>query len=189
SAIRPGVVQVLVQDARMDEVYLAAYRVVQGRQGVEWEPVQCPVLLCVGQVGHWLAHAAADLCAADAGQPVLRVLGDALQAYPALQQELAAMPGLELGEALRPDAPAVARLALQAWHAGQAIPPELAAPLYVRDKVAFTTLERQQGAGGNPRASGFQAALEVMRPEHLDEVAAIEQQVQSFPWTRGNFAD
>jgi tRNA threonylcarbamoyladenosine biosynthesis protein TsaB len=186
---RPGLLHVLVQDARMDEVYLAAYRVVEGRHGHEWEAVQAPILLSVGQVGRWLEHAAGDLRLPGKDGQAIRVLGDALRAYPELSRNLAGRPWLEIGEPLRPDGPAVARLALRAWHGGQAIAPELAAPLYVRDKVAYTTLERQQGAGGNPRAAEFQASLEAMRVEHLDDVAGIEAQVQAFPWSRGNFAD
>lgn len=187
----PGLLHVIVQDARMDEVYLAAYRVVAGRQeaGFEWEPVQAPILLGVNQVGRWLEHVAAGLPPSDGRDPAIRVLGDALSAYPGLRRELEGKAGLAIGEPLRPDASAVARMALRAWHAGQAVAPELAAPLYVRDKVAYTTLERQQGAGGNPRAPEFQVSLEAMRTEHLDDVADIEQRVQSFPWSRGNFAD
>jgi tRNA threonylcarbamoyladenosine biosynthesis protein TsaB len=34
------------------------------------------------------------------------------------------------------------RLADLAWQRGEAVPPELALPVYVRDQVALTTLER-----------------------------------------------
>jgi tRNA threonylcarbamoyladenosine biosynthesis protein TsaB len=187
--VRPGLLHVLVQDARMEEVYLAAYRVRGGSQEHEWDAVQAPILLGVAQVDRWLEHAAADLGWPDEGGPAIRVLGDALASYPELRRTLAGKAWLEIGEPLRPDGPAVARLALRSWHAGKALAPDLAAPLYVRDKVAYTTLERQQGAGGNPRAPEFHAALEAMRAEHLDDVAAIESQVQEFPWSRGNFAD
>ena len=40
-------------------------------------------------------------------------------------------------------AAALLRLAQQAWQAGQAIDPALALPLYLRDKVAQTTAERE----------------------------------------------
>src|SRR5690606_27599697 len=69
---------------------------------------------------------------------------------------------------------------------------ELAAPLYVRDKGAFTTAEREQGHGGNPKAAPAALPAAVLAPmteADLDEVAALEAQVQAFPWTRGNFAD
>jgi hypothetical protein len=41
-----------------------------------------------------------------------------------------------------PTASALLRLAPAAWVAGQAVPPEEALPLYIRDKVAQTTDER-----------------------------------------------
>jgi tRNA threonylcarbamoyladenosine biosynthesis protein TsaB len=41
-----------------------------------------------------------------------------------------------------PTAAALLRLAPAAWDAGQAVPPEEALPLYIRDKVAQTTDER-----------------------------------------------
>jgi tRNA threonylcarbamoyladenosine biosynthesis protein TsaB len=43
-----------------------------------------------------------------------------------------------------PAAAALLRLAPAAWAAGQAVPPEEALPLYIRDKVAQTTDERMQ---------------------------------------------
>jgi tRNA threonylcarbamoyladenosine biosynthesis protein TsaB len=43
-----------------------------------------------------------------------------------------------------PTAAALLRLAPSAWAAGQAVPPEEALPLYIRDKVAQTTEERSQ---------------------------------------------
>ncbi|MBC7940445.1 MAG: tRNA (adenosine(37)-N6)-threonylcarbamoyltransferase complex dimerization subunit type 1 TsaB, partial [Chitinophagaceae bacterium] len=38
---------------------------------------------------------------------------------------------------------ALLRLAAQAWAAGHAVPADQAVPLYLRDKVAFTTAERE----------------------------------------------
>jgi tRNA threonylcarbamoyladenosine biosynthesis protein TsaB len=43
-----------------------------------------------------------------------------------------------------PTAAALLRLAPAAWAAGEAVPPEEALPLYIRDKVAQTTDERMQ---------------------------------------------
>ncbi|HEY9280814.1 MAG TPA: ribosomal protein S18-alanine N-acetyltransferase, partial [Eoetvoesiella sp.] len=129
----------------------------------------------------------------------IKVMGDALEAFP----QLAALPGTEindndqnsqkpiihLGAPLRASAEAVARLALQAWRRGETLPPDQASPLYVRDKVAYTTLEREQGLGGNPKANSVLIAIEPMTLDCLDAVTAIEQSVQSFPWTKGNFYD
>jgi tRNA threonylcarbamoyladenosine biosynthesis protein TsaB len=62
--------------------------------------------------------------------------------------------------------------------------------MYLRDKVAFTTLERARGDGGNPRAQvPSAAALLPMLKADLREVVALEAAVQSFPWTLKNFED
>src|SRR5690606_39524863 len=55
-------------------------------------------------------------------------------------------------EPIRPDADAVARLALTDWQRGLRPDAASARPLYVRDNVAFTIRERAKGAGGNHRA-------------------------------------
>lgn len=181
-----GIHHVVVQDARMNEVYLAVYQSpVAGGQA--WRTVQEPLLIDATQVGPWLKQVLPDWAITDQAPAYLS--GDALVAYPALQQLDEGLPALRLGGHWRADAPSVAQVALVAWQRGETIEPDAAAPLYVRDKVAFTTRERQHGAGGNPRAPAFGMTLSPMRAEHLDAVAAIESKVQSFPWTRQNFAD
>jgi len=117
--------------------------------------LQAPVLIAVNDVVPWVASPlavwlernAVDLSLLDVSDLV--VAGDVFEPGAARQSLLSRFAWQR---ALRPDAQAVARLGLAAWHAGQACRPEQAQPLYVRDKVAFTTREREQGAGGNPRA-------------------------------------
>ncbi|MBV6305186.1 tRNA (adenosine(37)-N6)-threonylcarbamoyltransferase complex dimerization subunit type 1 TsaB [Candidimonas humi] len=189
--------RVIVQDARMGEVYLSVYRPLAAASGLEWQQLQSPLLLDAGDVAGWLAgHAGSWEGAASGG--LLRVAGDGLS--PELEAVLPACVGnwdVVAGAVLRPSAAAVAQLALAAWRRGAGLAPEQAAPVYVRDKVAYTTREREQGLGGNPRAGALQAAPDVraglfirpMTAAHLDEVVQIECAVQSFPWTRGNFQD
>jgi len=89
-----------------------------------------------------------------------------------------------------PEAHWVAHLALSFWRNQQTVLPEHAAPLYLRDKVAFTTAERAVGQGGNPRAVPAPSkALLPMRRADLPEVLALERSVQSHPWTVKNFED
>ncbi|TEA78559.1 tRNA (adenosine(37)-N6)-threonylcarbamoyltransferase complex dimerization subunit type 1 TsaB [Allopusillimonas ginsengisoli] len=188
-----GEVRVVVQDARMQEVYMAAYVAFADQEETAWLQIQEPVLLSAGDVGIWLDQAYARR----PGR--YRVLGDALQAYPGLNELVVGREAVELGLPVRADAGTVARLARQNWLAGRLTPPEHAAPVYVRDKVAFTTAEREQGAGGNPRAQGLapaagsgasaELAIVPMTEAHLDQVADIERLVQSHPWSRNNFAD
>lgn len=184
-----GAVRIVVQDARMGEVYLGVYQDRMAGTAVQWETLQAPVLLDAADVGPWLSQAWPEWPSTGHRPPVLRLVGDALDAYPDLR--LIRLDGIdtEAGDALRADAAAIASLALQAWRDGATLAPDHAMPLYVRDKVAYTTRERESGAGGNPRAEGFPIRIEPMLPEHLDDVAEIESLVQSFPWSRRNFQD
>lgn len=68
--------------------------------------------------------------------PGWTLAGSAAAAYPG---RLAGAPGL----ALLPTATALLRLAPALWQAGRAVPAEQALPLYIRDKVAQTTAERE----------------------------------------------
>jgi ribosomal-protein-alanine acetyltransferase/tRNA threonylcarbamoyl adenosine modification protein YeaZ len=63
---------------------------------------------------------------------------------------------------------------------GQWVNAAALAPLYVREKVAQTILERQQGAD---------LQWSEMRADDLDAVMAIENIAYPFPWTIGNFRD
>ncbi|WP_241052000.1 tRNA (adenosine(37)-N6)-threonylcarbamoyltransferase complex dimerization subunit type 1 TsaB [Achromobacter xylosoxidans] len=181
---------VVALDARMNEVYLAVYRAGVGADGEGvWEALQAPLLIAAAEVAPWTAHhlPAWSRAAGGALQPLLA--GDAWDAYPAAMSIPAGWR--RAGEAQRPEAASVARLARQAWSRGEAVAPEQAAPLYVRDKVAFTTAERLRGEGGNPKAQSTLAPAypQPLTDADLDEVVALEANVQSFPWTRGNFAD
>lgn len=181
---------VVALDARMNEVYLAVYRQGAG-SGDEpaWEVLQAPMLIAAAEVVPWTAHHQPGW-SAQAGRALDVVLaGDAWDAYAADMAHPA--DWRRAAGAQRPEAASVARLARQGWLRGEAVAPELAAPLYVRDKVAFTTAERLLGQGGNPKAQPTLAPLvpQPLTDADLDEVVAIEAHVQSFPWTRGNFAD
>lgn len=202
---------VVALDARMNEVYLAVYRQAgaagQADDHAEpgWEVLQAPLLIAAAEVVPWTAHHLAAW-SAQAGRPLNAVLaGDAWDAYAPEMAHPEAWR--RVPDAARPEAASVARLARQGWLRGEALPPEQAAPLYVRDKVAFTTAERMQGEGGNPKAQPSLTRQEpppappqppvhaatltpqLLTEADLDAVVALEAHVQAFPWTRGNFAD
>lgn len=140
----PAPVRVIVLDARMDEVYAAVYR----REGDKDVCVQAPVLIAASAVPEWVLTNVpvwrggaqdADVCVAGDCVPVLREAGG--------------LPDAWLRDAaMRPDGEAVAQVGLAVWRAGGSVAADAAQPLYVRDKVAFTSRERAAGAGGNPRA-------------------------------------
>lgn len=113
----------VAMDARMDEVYAAAYR----HDGAQWRAVQAPALWSLAALG-----------AAWQRDPPVCVAGTALTAFG---------PRLPCAAALQLPTPhdraaALARLARAAWQRGEAVDAALALPLYLRDKVAQTTAER-----------------------------------------------
>ena len=113
-----GHTQVLaLLDARMDEVYCAAYAF----DGAQWATRQAPALLRPQDVELPAGYAIAG------------------NARPAFAQRLP--QGAEWVDAL-PHARALLRLAPAQLAAGRAQPAAQALPLYIRDKVAQTTEER-----------------------------------------------
>lgn len=115
-----------VLDARMAEVYWAAYQ----RDGEGWRCVSPPTLalpesVAVPDGGGWVG--AGDGFAA---------LGEVLR--PRLAVQLT-----RIDDTLMPDAAAMAPLAAQAFERGAGMDAALAAPIYLRDKVALTVDERR----------------------------------------------
>lgn len=108
---------VSVLDARMDEVYFAAYRHEDG---------------CWRREGA-IALGRPDDVTAPAGWAVA---GNAFEAYPGR------LPAGAPHTRALPTAPALLRLAPALLAAGLAVPAARALPLYIRDKVAQTTAER-----------------------------------------------
>jgi len=115
-----------VLDARMAEVYWAAYR----REGTGWAAVIEPQLALPQSVtvppgDGWVG----------AGNGFV-ALGEVLR--PRLAAQLA-----RIDDTLMPDAAAMAPLAVQAFERGAGMDAALAAPIYLRDKVALTVDERR----------------------------------------------
>ena len=116
-------------DARMDEVYSAAYC---------WEPVPG------SGHGRWQETAPLQVGAPEKlNMPNDRVVLQAGNAFAAYGERLPHVaPGGLRCEAL-PTAAALLRLAPVLWVQGMAVPADQAMPLYIRDKVANTTAERE----------------------------------------------
>ncbi len=144
TAWREGDVLWVLQDARMDELYVAAYAWQSTTPGqlAGWTQVQAPQVWPLTEPARRWASAPAASSEAPA-----RLAGNALRAYPdRFTEALAAGAQVGLtaqGDAAQPRGEALASLAQQAWAVGQAMDAALALPLYVRDKVAQTTAERQ----------------------------------------------
>ncbi len=117
----------VAMDARMDEIYAAAYRWHRGR----WSVSTPPALLSVdGLNALWRAS------------PPRLIAGSALDAFGARLRA----PGARCLPALHARAAALAEVALQRWADGAAVEAQHALPVYLRDKVAQTTLEREAAA-------------------------------------------
>jgi len=126
-AEQTGADQVLtVLDARMAEVYWSACQ----RDGAGWRTVMPPQLalpesVVVPEAGDWVG----------AGNGFV-ALGDVLR--PRLAERL-----IRIDDTLMPDAAAMAPLAARAFERGEGMDAALAAPVYLRDKVALTVDERR----------------------------------------------
>lgn len=121
----------VLMDARMSEVYAAAY----AWQGEQWETLCAPGLYSLPAV----VDALRDL-------PPQSVAGNALSVFA---ETLAPVLPAGLPQASRTGsrAAALGSLARQAWRAGRAVDAAEAMPVYVRDKVAQTTAERLAAKG------------------------------------------
>jgi tRNA threonylcarbamoyladenosine biosynthesis protein TsaB len=113
----------VAMDARMNEIYAAHY---------------------VREGGRWSTRVAPFLCSADAlnerwrEDPPALVAGSALAAFEARLDAR----GARLAPLAAPRPAALLTLAESLWGDGGAVDASLALPLYVRDKVAHTTAER-----------------------------------------------
>ncbi len=112
-------------DARLGEVYYSAWHGASGNWCAELEtlvakPAALPIPSGTGWIGCGNAFAVH-------GDAMRERLGDAVAAVPSVAP---------------PNALAVLDIALVEFAAGRATAPELALPLYIRDKVALTVAER-----------------------------------------------
>jgi tRNA threonylcarbamoyladenosine biosynthesis protein TsaB len=112
----------VAMDARIGEIYAAHYRWADDG----WQVLEAPALY------------APDALAAHWGQPAA-VAGTALTEYAAALGELP-----RTWPQARSRAAALGALALAAWQRGDTRDAAEALPVYVRDKVALTTAEREQ---------------------------------------------
>lgn len=146
-----------VLDARMNEVYAAAYRV----SGVRVRELMAPrcsspqvgaeafavkIAADPGSSGHLCAVSPAPTCEeGDEGVAVAwHGVGDGFETYSDL---LGALPEVRIKRGVWPSAGAIARLAAPELAAGRGLLASEAQPLYVRDKVALTTAERLARGG------------------------------------------
>lgn len=121
-------------DARMGEVYAGCYRL---DASAGWQTLQAPAL-----------YAPQALAARLAAEPAA-LAGNAAEVYGEWLRPVAQA----LWPQAVPEGAALAALARAAWLRGERLDAAQAVPLYVRDKVALTTAEREQ-ARAAPAAGG-----------------------------------
>ena len=113
----------VAMDARMNEIYAAQYRF--DAQG--WQVLAAPMLISAPALNQrWQLD------------PPAHIAGNAVTVFGALLEA----PGAQLWPEARPRAAALMALAQSLWQRGAGLDAALALPLYLRDKVAQTTLER-----------------------------------------------
>lgn len=116
-------------DARMGEVYSGSYRLTEAGYMLKGEiRVSAPADVSLPAESGWGA------------------CGNAITAYPVLAERLSAA-GIAVQSAVVPTAAVVAQLAVPRATRGEWLDAALAAPLYVRDKVAKTVAERLSEGG------------------------------------------
>lgn len=122
-------------DARMCEVYAAQY---------QWQAAPAG-----STAGHWRVRTAPLLSQPQslldqwAASPPEGLAGNALLAFAEVFSQPALLPALPRFAHAQVRAQALAAVAQQTWAQGGAVDAALALPLYVRDKVAQTTAERE----------------------------------------------
>ena len=121
----------VAQDARMGEIYAAPYRW-QGERRGRWQTLRAPALYSIDALNAVWSIGAPHALSVLAGS-ALREMGMRLRfvAGPVLEEHAADSR-----------ASALAQLAISLWQDGIALDASLAVPLYLRDKVALTTAER-----------------------------------------------
>jgi len=115
-------------DARMREVYVAAYALIDDA----WRESMPPAVMPPSDVR----------CPSPIGSAEWRGAGNGFAAYPVLASELALV---EADADARPTAQSVGELALPRLAAGEGMIAADAAPMYVRHRVALTAVEQAQG--------------------------------------------
>jgi tRNA threonylcarbamoyladenosine biosynthesis protein TsaB len=149
-------------DARMDEVYWADFA---------WDEVE----------GEWRTIQPASLDAPDRlrlPEVPFTLAGNAAAAFGPRLAASAVAEAID-GEAL-PHALPLAFVALRALRAGRTVPAELAAPEYVRNKVAQTTAERMaEKAEKAARTAGIAGTAGTASAAHAEQAPGAQQSAQA----------
>lgn len=139
----------VVQDARMNEVYAGAYRW-QGARPGHWQVAAAPALCAIDRLNERWAELPWARAAGPAG---VGLVGSALDAMGE-QLQGGGAPRLDVARGVG-RARALATLAQRGWDNGALLDASHALPVYLRNKVALTTSERERAraAAATPLAA------------------------------------
>lgn len=179
--LKQNPIELVVIDARMQELYVGAYQ----RTATGWYCLHKPVLISLSQLYDYISRLQDQLRNLGLATEI-RVSGDALVVFEGLAEKLTTLSVL-VGNTDLARSETIARLGLLAYEQGRLTEPALAAPLYVRNRVAFTIIERESGLGGNPSANWQSVKIRPMLPTDVEKVAQIEAELQIKPWSAAQF--
>lgn len=176
-----ALIEVVVVDARMQELYVGAYQ----RTATGWYNLHKPILINQPSFYYYLKQLVQQQEQLGTGVRV-RVSGDGLKVFPDLMERISELDVL-IGNTESAQVETIAELALLAYKEQRLVDPAFAAPLYVRNRVAFTIAERETGLGGNPSALWQSVQFRPLVQEQLASLSLLEAQLQTDPWTIQQF--
>ncbi|WP_306567459.1 tRNA (adenosine(37)-N6)-threonylcarbamoyltransferase complex dimerization subunit type 1 TsaB [Aquabacterium sp.] len=170
----PGDTVWVLQDARMEELYVGAFT----WDGADWQVAQAAQLWPLTEpIARW-AQVSQDT-AKD-----LHLCGNALQAYPDRFATLWPLGVTVMGETAAPRGGALLALAQRAWARGDTVDVALALPRYVRDKVAQTTAERRAIAQAPRHIDRLMTEADIPAVLEMEQAACVHP---VHAWTEDNY--
>ncbi|TXH31849.1 MAG: tRNA (adenosine(37)-N6)-threonylcarbamoyltransferase complex dimerization subunit type 1 TsaB [Burkholderiaceae bacterium] len=170
-ACASGDVVWVLQDARMDELYVGAFT----WDGQDWQVAQpaqlWPLTEPLARWGH-------------GDRSALRLCGNALQVYPDRFAPLWSLGAVALGSGAAPRGDALAALSQRAWNRGDVVDVALALPRYVRDKVAQTTAERRAVAQAPRYTDRLMTEADIPAVLEMERAACLHP---LHAWTEDNY--
>ncbi|AFZ82569.1 bifunctional tRNA (adenosine(37)-N6)-threonylcarbamoyltransferase complex dimerization subunit type 1 TsaB/ribosomal protein alanine acetyltransferase RimI [Candidatus Kinetoplastidibacterium crithidiae] len=172
-------------DARMNEVYIAAYLVWPSTSS-NCKTLFEPSLISVCDLSLWLLFHVNQWKSVYKKNTVILV-GDSWRIY---ESELRIPEDSIYFGIANPDSAIIAMIARD-YFLDTAKTFEDIEPFYIRNKVAFTRNELLHNKGGNPQAGSFLSEMNItkMTISDIKDVVLLDAKVQLSSWTYGNFQD
>lgn len=182
--VKNTIIVLVATDARMGELYVSAY--LFKKNEYPCIVLQSPILISISSLADWIQYNSIRWKSNIDSVKEYLLAGDAWKVYSSLDVP----DGWRNSETYYPGVRDVAYVAKNYFLNNEISTPDIVSPLYIRNKIAFTSLEISQGMGGNPKVGIFDyIEPSDMLMSDVEEVSKLEQKIQSSPWTLGNFRD